>query len=152
MRLRELLGTQQWQGADRETARRMIEAAGRQEVGWLDRESIDNFPCADLKTIDQLWVRYSKGHFGFSVQKQIWLEVGGRVDYETECKLGVRLGWRIEDYWLPYRSVTSSLDQSPAGHLPFFRGCLGPGFPGPAFVERDKHLSSLAQRLVNCNT
>jgi HTH-type transcriptional regulator/antitoxin HigA len=56
--------------------------------------SIENFPCDDLRTIDQLWVKYSQGRFGFSVQKKIWLEVGGKVDYDTECKLGDRVGWR----------------------------------------------------------
>ncbi|HYX15858.1 MAG TPA: GUN4 domain-containing protein [Nostoc sp.] len=48
--------------------------------GWLDYKSIENFPCTDLRTIDRLWVKYSNGHFCFSVQKRIWLECGG-----SEC-------------------------------------------------------------------
>ncbi|MBW4600116.1 MAG: GUN4 domain-containing protein [Calothrix sp. FI2-JRJ7] len=28
--------------------------------------------CQDVYTIDSLWVKYSGGRFGFSIQKQIW--------------------------------------------------------------------------------
>ncbi|CCQ59603.1 GUN4 domain-containing protein, partial [Crocosphaera watsonii] len=42
----------------------------------------DNFPCEDLRIIDQLWVKYSNGQFGFSVQKQIYMdELGGTKMY-----------------------------------------------------------------------
>ncbi|MBD2482122.1 serine/threonine-protein kinase [Planktothrix sp. FACHB-1365] len=93
-KLQQLLAAGQWKEADLETARVMLQVAGREEEGWLNIDSINNFPCEDLRTIDQLWVKYSKSRFGFSVQKKIWLEVGGKVDYETECKLGDRVGRR----------------------------------------------------------
>ena len=61
------------------------------------------------------------GHFGFSVQKKIWLEVGGKVDYDTECKLGDRVGWRKRRKgrkgWLEYDDLTFNLE-APRGHLP----------------------------------
>ncbi|MBV9389188.1 MAG: GUN4 domain-containing protein, partial [Chroococcidiopsidaceae cyanobacterium CP_BM_ER_R8_30] len=38
----------------------------------LSSQAIKYFPCQELCTIDQLWVNYRKGHFGFSVQRQIW--------------------------------------------------------------------------------
>jgi serine/threonine protein kinase len=78
-KLRNLLAAQKWKEADQETARVMLEAANRTKEGYLDRQSIENFPCEDLRTIDQLWVKYSEGRFGFSVQKQIWLELGGSM-------------------------------------------------------------------------
>ena len=31
-----------------------------------------DFPCDNLKIIDQLWIEYSQGHFGFSVQQSIY--------------------------------------------------------------------------------
>lgn len=31
-------------------------------------------PVADLQTIDQLWKAYSNGKFGFSVQREMWLQ------------------------------------------------------------------------------
>ncbi|NJK69765.1 MAG: hypothetical protein HC789_19590 [Microcoleus sp. CSU_2_2] len=43
--------------------------------GWLDRASIEEVSCEDLQTVDQLWVKYSNGHFGFSVQQRIYENV-----------------------------------------------------------------------------
>ncbi|MFB2977817.1 GUN4 domain-containing protein [Microseira sp. BLCC-F43] len=91
--LRDLLQAGKWKEADQETAKVMLQVAGRTKEGWLDSDSIKNFPCEDLRAIDQLWVKYSNGRFGFSVQKRIWQEVGGKVDDETECRLGDRVGW-----------------------------------------------------------
>ncbi|WRH66414.1 MAG: serine/threonine-protein kinase [Planktothrix sp. GU0601_MAG3] len=102
--LEQLLKAGSWKEADRETANKMLEVAGITKEGKLDKDSIDNFPCEDLRTIDQLWVKYSNGRFGFSVQKQIWLEVGGKVDRETESKLGNRVGWRRNGSWKKLRS------------------------------------------------
>ncbi|WP_322744292.1 GUN4 domain-containing protein [Planktothrix mougeotii] len=90
---------------------------------------MNNFPCEDLRTIDQLWVEYSNGRFGFSVQKKIWLEVGGKVDYETECKLGDRVGWRKNSNWMKYSDLAFSL-QAPVGHFPYFRGWFWRGVFG----------------------
>ncbi|MFM6271628.1 MAG: GUN4 domain-containing protein, partial [Dolichospermum sp.] len=70
-KLRDLLKAGKWKEADEETLRVML-AVAREREGWLNVESIDNFPCADLRTIDQLWVKYSDGRFGFSVQKRIY--------------------------------------------------------------------------------
>ncbi|MDJ0695845.1 GUN4 domain-containing protein [Mastigocoleus sp. MO_188.B34] len=117
--LRDFLKAQNWKAADKETLKVMLQAANRQEEGWLDYESIENFPCTDLRTIDQLWVRYSDGHFGFSVQKRIWLECGGKgkVNYEMEKALGDALGWRKNNSWLDYNDITFTLN-APVGHLP----------------------------------
>ena len=141
-RLRDLLAAGKWKEADGETVKVMLKAARREKEGYLDRESIENFPCEDLRTIDQLWVKYSQGRFGFSVQKKIWLEVGGKVDYDTECKLGDRCGWRKGGEWLNYSNLTFN-KQAPVGHLPVggsfeFCGVLGV-------------VSSLASRAVSCN-
>jgi hypothetical protein len=110
----------------------MLKAANREQERSLDLESIGKFPCTDLRTIDQLWVKYSNGRFGFSVQKRIWESVGGRFnyDYEMYCKFGVRVGWRIEikllglkaswigSEWVSYERITFDLWGAPQGHLP----------------------------------
>ncbi len=64
----------------------MLQAVGRKENDWIREKELLNFPCTDLRTIDRLWVKYSKGHFGFSVQKEIYLSVGGKPDgkYDKE--------------------------------------------------------------------
>lgn len=116
-RLRDLLAAGKWKEADGETLKVMLKAARREKEGRFDRDSIENFPCDDLRTIDQLWVKYSQGRFGFSVQKKIWLEVGGRVDYDTECKLGDRVGWRKGGRWLNYDDLTFNLTAQ-NGHIP----------------------------------
>ncbi|MFM6453720.1 MAG: GUN4 domain-containing protein [Planktothrix sp.] len=125
--LEQFLKAGKWKEADKETANKMLEVAGRTKKGWLDKPSIDNFPCEDLRTIDQLWVKYSNGRFGFSIQKKIWQEVGGKVDWKTEEKLGDRVGWRKNSSWIRYDGLTYSL-QAPIGHLPMVVSLRGPGF------------------------
>ena len=115
-KLEKLLADGKWKEADRETLAVMLKAAGREKEGWLNTESIKNFPCTDLRTIDQLWIQYSKGLFGFSVQQGIWDSVGH--DY---YKFGDRLGWRkgmfFNKQWIYYSEFTFSLN-APQGHLP----------------------------------
>jgi eukaryotic-like serine/threonine-protein kinase len=76
------------------------------------------------------------------------LEVGGKVDYDTECKLGDRVGWRKEGKWVNYDYDDLTFNQKPApvGHLP------GNGF-WRAWLWFDFNLisSSLASRAVSCN-
>jgi predicted NACHT family NTPase len=74
------LAAGKWKEADEETDRLMLQVAGREQQGYLDLDDIRQFPCKDLRTIDQLWVQYSNGHFGFSVQKEIYLSVGGILE------------------------------------------------------------------------
>jgi len=82
--LRNLLAAKKWKEADEETLRVMLKVAGREKEGWLNEESIEKFPCEDLRTIDQLWVKYSNGRFGFSVQKRIYQSLGGTREYNSE--------------------------------------------------------------------
>ncbi|MEG5070523.1 serine/threonine-protein kinase, partial [Microcoleus sp. B3-D2] len=119
--LRDLLAAGKWKEADQETIKVMLKAAKRTHEGNFSRESIDNFPCDDLRTIDQLWVKYSQGRFGFSVQRKIWLECGDKVDYYTYCKLGDRVGWRKGHSWLDYHDLTFN-KQAQEGHFPTVGG------------------------------
>ncbi|MEB3150194.1 MAG: serine/threonine-protein kinase [Sphaerospermopsis sp.] len=125
-KLRDFLKAGKWKEADGETLRVMLAVAKREKEGWLDYESIDNFPCADLRTIDQLWVKYSDGRFGFSVQKRIYQGLGGTREYNETIwqKFGNKVGWRKEVWggWLGsgyvyYKDIT--FDKiAPEGHLP----------------------------------
>jgi len=118
-KLEKLLANGQWKEADQETLRVMLQIASRETEGWLDMHSINNFPCEDLRKIDKLWVKYSNGRFGFSVQKNIWLECGGEIDYDTECLIGERIGWVVNGEWILYDQGIFSLNASD-GHLPAF--------------------------------
>jgi hypothetical protein len=75
--LQALLVLEKWLEADQETRRLMLKAVNREWARSLDVKSVEAFPLTDLRTIDQLWVKYSQGRFGFSVQKRIWQEVKG---------------------------------------------------------------------------
>lgn len=120
--LQNLLAAGEWQEADEETARIMLKVAKREEEGWLTYENIETFPCEDLRTIDQLWVKYSNGRFGFSVQKKIWLEIGGKPNSDLKVweKFGERVGWYVKekDDWKMYEDLSFSLYYAPIGHLP----------------------------------
>lgn len=151
-KLRDLLAQGKWKEADEETLAVMLKAAGQEKENWrLNAESIETFPCTDLRTIDRLWVKYSDGRFGFSVQKHIWESVGGQPgesDYEIFQKFGYRVDWRVRNvdtpvpvYW-DYSNFSFSL-KTP-GHLPWW--WLGWWRSSGGHV-----VSSLVSRLAKCN-
>jgi serine/threonine protein kinase len=139
-RLQELLLDHNWLAADRETQRLLLTLCG-QETGEIRLEDLRCLPCLDLHAIDYLWVNHSNGLFGFSIQKEIWLAVGGSSDsnYETWDRLsqgrsrwrvntpwhrfGTRVGWRVKDRWLDYEDYTFSLE-APKGHLPSWQSTV----------------------------
>lgn len=154
-RLRDLLASGMWKEADRETARVMLVVAKRKEQSFLEAEDIDNFPCEDLRTIDQLWVKYSNGRFGFSVQKKIYqgLYRIREYDYLNWTAFGETVGWKTKQiYWLLYRDITFDII-APEGHLPV--GFLWLGFLENVNVGfwggRMEEFHTLVLRLVNCN-
>ncbi|BAQ62803.1 serine/threonine kinase [Geminocystis sp. NIES-3708] len=117
--LEELLKNQQWQKADEETHQLMLKALQRQDSGWINKDLMRTFPCRDLQTIDQLWTKYSNGKFGFSVQKRIYLSLGGKREYDKKVweVVGDRLGWRINGTWL-FQDILIYNIKAPQGHLP----------------------------------
>ncbi len=155
--LENYLKNGQWLQADEETLKVMLKVADREEQGWLDIDSIDNFPCEDLRTINQLWLHYSNGKFGFSVQKEIYEDLGRTREYNEELfeNFGDRVGWKKGENWLDYDELTFNLDEAPRAHLPAARR-LGLGelaWRGLALRSLGRSgfiISSLAQRLVTC--
>ena len=118
--LEQLLKAGSWKEADEETDKKMCEVAGRTKEGYLTEEDIDNFPCEDLRTIDQLWVKYSNGRFGFSVQKRIYKSLGGTRSYDIKVweAFGDQVGWRVGGSWLYYKDLKFN-QTAPVGHLPY---------------------------------
>ncbi|NES01548.1 MAG: hypothetical protein F6K22_01050 [Okeania sp. SIO2F4] len=101
-KLRNLLAEGKWTEADFETYRVMVKVAGGESEGWLTDEDVDNFSCQDLGTIDKLWVEYSNGKFGFSVQKQIYQILGGTKEANQQVWIAFadKVGWRKGGKWL----------------------------------------------------
>lgn len=125
-KLQGLLKAQKWKEADVETARCLLALTAREQMGWLDIRDIQNLPCADLRTIDRLWVKYSQGRFGFSIQAQMYRSLGGTQEYNPETweKYGKQVGWRKRKHlwrkqndWLSYFDLTFT-SSAPPGHLP----------------------------------
>ena len=73
-KLEQFLKAKQWAAADRETAKLIMQATDTSTDPLVDLEPslVKRLPCADLQAIDQLWVKYSRGRFGFSVQRKIF--------------------------------------------------------------------------------
>jgi hypothetical protein len=140
----------QWREADQETTRLMLLIAKREDEGYLDVESIKKFPCEELRTIDKLWVDYSNGKFGFSVQKKVWIACGGvpgKYDYDVYKKFADQVGWRRSGNWLGYDELTLELELGELldrkevvkyAHLPALNGGLkfGIGFEGVVLFSR----------------
>lgn len=125
--LANYLAAEVWREADEETLAVMLRVGNQERHGWLDIESIKTFPCEDLRVIDRLWVYYSGGRFGFSVQKRIYEEVGKNF----------QVLWKRVEWASP-----TDIGSSTKGHLPkqLHKG-NGRRYDYPTF----------AQRLVRCN-
>ncbi len=132
--LENYLSSQKWKQADIETAfiyRKLVSNYMREE-GFLGKIAFDflankeafiyqkgKLPCHKLKTIDKLWLKYSQGRFGFSIQAQIMDSIrNSRIEgFKTDIFIQ-EVGW---DETLPHRF--SDYDYSislgrPLGYLP----------------------------------
>ena len=135
-KLEDYLENQQWYEADQETYKLMIRAVGKEDGQWFSTKDLKEFPCDELLAIDKLWVEISKKHgfeFGFSVQKQIYVECGGILDFsypssETWEKFCDRTAWKERAKWVDYPDQFFKNNfMSVKGHLPFGGVSLGRG-------------------------
>ncbi|NER04368.1 MAG: hypothetical protein F6K17_18020 [Okeania sp. SIO3C4] len=112
--LKNLLASGRWRQANEITRKIVLKAANGEKEGFLTDKQIQNFPCQVLEIIDRLWVNYSDGHFGFSVQKRIFNEC------QKEPQIfGDRVGWRVQKVWISVSQVVYTPANTPEGHLPW---------------------------------
>ncbi|NER82119.1 MAG: GUN4 domain-containing protein [Leptolyngbya sp. SIO1D8] len=127
-KLYDLLKAGKWKSADEEAAERMLKIMDRRDEGWLRIEDIQKFPCQDLRNIDRLWIKYSQGKFGFSIQKKIYLKCYFECEvqpdeYEILHKAWIwhvfahRVGWLVEGEWISHEDIIFA-PSAPKGHLP----------------------------------
>lgn len=113
--LQQLLIAEDFQAADRMTLQKMCELAGAAAVQrkWLYFTEVENFPLTDLQTINTLWLVYSEGKFGFSIQREIWLSLGKNWE-----KFWAKIGWKNGNTWTRYPDGFTWNLTAPVGHLP----------------------------------
>lgn len=120
--LQRALIQQQFEEADRLTSEHLRQLAGTDAVkrGYVYYSEVPPMAAADLESLDRLWVVYSQGRFGFSVQLRLLRSLAGRWD-----QLWPRLGWKQAGVWTRYPgSFTWSLE-APEGHLPLVNQLRG---------------------------
>ena len=150
-RLRQLLKAGQWQEADQETRICMEQALETDDWSKIySQKLLLTFPCADLKTIDRLWVQASQGRYGFSVQKEIYVKCGAKLDgnYPGDKiweKFADRVGWRSGGCWL--KETEWGRGRDVLGHLPGFgvvcRWAFTTAFPFTMLDEDEDTWTSL---------
>ncbi len=121
--LRDFLSAGKWREADLETARVMLEASGHTDKENLTPDDVIKFPCSVINVIDQLWIKYSNGRFGFSIQKKIYESMGGtydisKIDLKVLNMTCEKLGLQSKNKWIPYENLNFSLE-APHGCFPF---------------------------------
>lgn len=91
-----LMKENRWKDADSKNWQFILVSAKREKQSYLEVNNIKNFNCKDLQKVDKLWVDNSKGKFGFSVQKRIYLETGNSLEFDWEK--GTFTKWNKEGY------------------------------------------------------
>ncbi|MBD2523116.1 GUN4 domain-containing protein [Nostoc sp. FACHB-133] len=161
--LKKLLADNKWREADIETAKLMCLAVTNHDKRLniivkdarayteLNNEQIVKIPAIDLNTIDKLWLNYSQGKFGFSVQKEIYQSLGGTKEFNGEIrdKFGVSVGWRTRNkdgnyFWRNSDDFHYYIDIALRGHLP---SCLWAGINDVWFENRRDRLITLFYHL-----
>ncbi len=125
-RLARFLAAGEWRNADQQTWELMKQVGDRNVSGGLSESEIRDFSCPDLRQIDNLWVKFSNGRFGFSTQKDIYERLGGRYgdvpDIQQYRRFAIQVGWKEGDDttgtgYYNYNDLQFS-SQAPTGHLP----------------------------------
>ena len=133
--LKFLLQEENLKEANEKTFEIMLFISGRKKENKNDLtfKSLEHFNCQALKEIDSIWVNYPKpgtGHFGFSVQKEIW-QNNGSPDFDSPKKVWRQfytdVGWRDgkwgiellnnQSYYLNRKGYTNKLNSN-KGNLP----------------------------------
>lgn len=159
--LEACLQVEDWRQADRITTGLMAQAVEPYSHELCDESAIAQLPCSVLTHLDQLWVRYSDNHFGFTPQRQIYLNETA----QKPLKFAKQVGWVISDvefigFFKFYRSLIFE-SSAPRGQFPahwywqlsFERSLLIGGFGtgrGAGYINPSL-LDALMLRLERCD-
>lgn len=127
--LATMLATGDFQAADQFTRDNLIKLAGteaekRNFVYWTE---VSKIPVTDLATMERLWLGFSDGNFGYSVQKRVWDIENGNFDNFIR-----RIGWTTIDNgnerklkWFGKSEFVYDVDKAVKGHLPLTSALRG---------------------------
>lgn len=120
--LQRALLKEHFEEADRLTSRALRELAGDQAVqrGYVYFSEVPAMEALDLTTIDRLWIAYSQGRFGFTVQARLLRSLNGRYE-----RLWPRIGWKTDGVWTRYPGSFQWSMDAPEGHMPLVNQLRG---------------------------
>lgn len=113
---------QDFESADRLTSAHLRQLAGpaAEGRGYVYFSEVSAMPGLDLESLDRLWVTYSLGRFGFSVQAKILRRCQGRWE-----ALWPLLGWKQDGLWTRYPGAFTWTLEAPEGHMPLINQLRG---------------------------
>ena len=124
-----MLAVGDFKGADQFARDNLIKISGpgsikRQFVYWTE---VKDIPATDLATMERLWLQFSGGNFGYSVQKRVWDVENANFDNYIR-----RIGWtKIESgnerklKWFGQSEFIYDVEKAPKGHLPLTSALRG---------------------------
>jgi len=127
--LATMLATGDYKGADQFTRDNLITISGAADQGrqFVYFTEVINIPETDLITMERLWLQFSDGNFGYSIQKRIWDIENGNFDNFIR-----RIGWTTMENgverklkWFGANEFIYTLDKAPKGHLPLTSALRG---------------------------
>lgn len=131
-RLRDLLAAGDLDAADIETANLLFDGLADQH-GDVSPEALERCPAAMLQIIDGLWSTSSHGRQGFSMQQQLYRELGGSreslisQDLELFARFTQAVAWPTlagvgfvlpDELKVPVPAAIHDDGLPPPGHLP----------------------------------
>jgi hypothetical protein len=138
--LRDSLKEGDFQKADDITRDELIQLAGPGAVkrNWVYFSEVKFIPEQDLQTIDALWKAASGGKFGYSVQKEVWMQQSkywSRFFKKIDWTQGENNNYRKWPMEFMYTT------EAPKGHLPLTNALRGTQliqaiFEHPAFERK----------------
>ena len=120
--LQQSLLREEFEAADRFTSKVLRQLAGPQAErrGYVYFSEVPSMPGQDLATLDRLWMAYSQGRFGFSVQARLLSGFDGRYE-----RLWPRIGWKEDGVWTRYPGAFTWSIKAPEGHMPLINQLRG---------------------------
>lgn len=124
LRLDFLFRNGRWEEAHEETCLHLAKVAKKRSIGYLSEDDWKTLSSEDLQIIERLWLKYSHGKFGFSLQSQFYKQVGGNLESRDVVftDLAHIVGWYNDRGWIGSHELIFDPEKAVKGHLPYLQG------------------------------